>query len=143
MSQHQASCHCGAIELSFTLSRPAADYQPRACDCDFCRRHGAAYISDPAGSLAIRYAGAAVLGRYRQGSGTADCLVCRECGVLVGAIYEDGESRYGTLNRRILLEDPGFGAEVVASPKVLDAGAKVTRWRDVWFAGVDLSPKTD
>lgn len=142
MHCYHASCHCGAIALDIKLSKPPTDYQPRACDCDFCRRHGAAYVSDPAGSLAIRYSDPAKLSRYRQGSGTAECLLCRECGVLVGAIFEDGADRYGTLNSRILLEGPGFGTEVCASPKLLDAGTKVNRWKDLWFADVGLSQKS-
>ncbi len=138
MTHYHASCHCGAIELNFELVQAPEHYQPRACDCDFCRRHSAAFVSDPAGSLSIRCTDAAKLGRYRQGSGTAECLLCRECGVFVGAICEVDGTRYGTVNRRVLLEDPGFAAEVCVSPKVLDAGAKVNRWKDVWFANVAL-----
>src|SRR5690348_18095264 len=59
-------------------------YHPRACDCDFCRKNAAAYVSDPQGSLGIRVQDARCLGNYRQGSGVAECIFCAKCGVLIG-----------------------------------------------------------
>ena len=38
------ACHCGALRLQLTLPGDPADYAPRACDCDFCRKHGAAFF---------------------------------------------------------------------------------------------------
>ncbi len=47
------ACHCGALRLQLTLPGDPADYAPRACDCDFCRKHGAAFVSHPTGALRI------------------------------------------------------------------------------------------
>lgn len=54
------------------LPHASCAYHPRACDCDFCRKHGAAYISDPQGAVRIQVKDAQQLGRYRQGSGIAE-----------------------------------------------------------------------
>lgn len=70
MHRLSGQCHCQAIQLELQLPQPPASYQPRACDCDFCRKHAAAYVSDPDGALRIR-ARPGALGLYRQGSGKA------------------------------------------------------------------------
>lgn len=62
--------------VAIELTRAPATYNPRACDCDLCRKHGAAYVSDAQGSLVIRIKDARARGKYRQGSGKAtSCFV--------------------------------------------------------------------
>lgn len=134
------ACHCGNIGVDLALPNPAEHYQPRVCDCDFCRQHGAAYLSDPAGALSISVKDPRLLGRYRQGSAIADCLFCRHCGVLVGISYQDGEQLFATVNWRVLEKQTGFGAPLAVSPKTLSAAEKVERWKSVWFSRVALLP---
>jgi hypothetical protein len=138
MFEMKGSCHCGAVSVVVTLSRPPESMSPRACDCDFCVKHGAAYVSDPEGSIAIQVQDPEGLTRYRQGSGTADCIFCKRCGVLVGVLYEEGERKFAAVNHRVLSEGARFGAEVAVSPKRLAAGEKVGRWKALWFSKVSL-----
>src|SRR5260221_14679366 len=91
-------CHCGNIAVEMELPRAARTYSPRACDCDFCRKHGAAYVSDPQGCLRVRIRDGRDSGTYRQGSEIADCLFCRNCDVLVGANYRSEGKIYGVVN---------------------------------------------
>jgi len=131
-------CHCGNLRITMMLSREARSYQPRACDCDFCRMHGAAYVSDPKGSLVVRIKAAGDRGSYRQGSDQADLVYCRRCGVLVGALYEEAGRVYATVNSRIIEGATPFGAEQTASPKTLSGDQKATRWRELWFSDVSV-----
>lgn len=132
-------CHCGNLKLNMALSRAAGTYEPRACDCDFCTKHSAAYVSDPAGSLAIHVKDASRLARYRQGSGQAEFLLCSGCGVLVGVVYEvDGKS-YGAANARAFEGGAPFGAAQPVSPKQLAPDQKSARWQTVWFPQVSIS----
>ena len=101
MHRLSGQCHCQAIQLELQLPQPPASYQPRACDCDFCRKHAAAYVSDPDGALRIR-ARPGALGLYRQGSAKAQCVYCTHCGVLIGVMYEAVGHRYATVNVRVL-----------------------------------------
>lgn len=138
---HGASggCHCGNVLVELELSRAPGTYHPRACDCDFCRKHGAAYLSDPQGSLLIRIKDERRSGSYRQGSGTAEFLLCKDCGVLVGVLYRSDAGIHGAVNARAIDRIDGqasFGPEQPVSPRTLAAGDKVKRWRDVWFPGV-------
>jgi hypothetical protein len=132
-------CHCGNVVLLVELSQPPESYSPRACDCDFCCKHAAAYVSDPRGSLTIRIRDARLHQRYRQGSGQAECLLCTSCGVYVAALYQGpAGSLYGTVNIRALQRDASFAAAKSVSPKLLSESEKVERWRTIWFAGVAL-----
>jgi len=100
--------------------------------------HGAAYVSDPKGSLSLRIKAAGDRGSYRQGSGQADLVYCRQCGVLVGALYADAGQIYATINSRIIEGPTPFGAEQTASPKALSGEQKAGRWRDIWFRNVSI-----
>lgn len=98
---HAGSCHCGAIRVSFSASRPLASLPLRRCACSFCRRHGARTVADPAGLLEIR-ARPGALNRYRFGLRTADFLLCARCGTYVAALIERDGRAFATLNANTL-----------------------------------------
>ena len=131
---HRGGCHCGRLAYEARLTQPLSTYAPRACDCSFCRKHGAAWISDADGDLTLRVRGDVV--RYRQGSGQAEFIACPHCAVVVMVTAEvDGEG-YGAINARTLDASGELAAERTASPQALDAGQKVERWSQLWFARV-------
>lgn len=124
---HAGKCHCGAIRVAFETDKPLA---PRACQCGFCRKHGARTVSDPQGSAELTLGPETV--RYRFGTGTTDFIICGRCGVYVGALAEiDGET-YVTLNVNAF-DDPR--PELEATPVSYDgedAAAKEDRRRAYW-----------
>jgi hypothetical protein len=131
----KGGCHCGKVRVELATSLHPADLHPRACDCSFCTKHGAAYVSDPHGKL--RVIGGETLGEYRQGSGTAKMLLCRGCGVLVAAILEEDGRRYGTVNAQCI-EGVAFGAAQTVSPQALVVDDKKARWTRLWTPDVEL-----
>jgi|SRR5450631_2117786 hypothetical protein len=138
MHKVSGGCHCGNIRVDLELSRPPDTYDPRSCDCDFCRKHSASYVSDAQGSLVIRLQDERDAGWYRQGSGLAECLICRNCGVLVGAVYRSDKQLYATVNVKAVDARVNFGAEQPVSPKSLSASEKIGRWQDIWFSDVEV-----
>lgn len=128
---HTGGCHCGALRWTLASRQPLTAFQPRACDCDFCTRHRAAWVSDPAGTLHI--AGAGEARRYRQGSAQAEFLFCGACGVLVSVVCadENGALR-GAVNRNSFDGRDQLGSEVVASPQQLAPETKLARWSQLW-----------
>jgi hypothetical protein len=140
MTRLSGACHCGNIILRLELSRAPGAYKPRACDCSFCTKHGAAYISDPQGSLHIQIANERASRIYRQGSGAAECLLCANCGVLVGVLYRDAAQVYAAVNVKAVDALPeGFGVEQAVSPKDLPGSDRITRWKSIWFPTVTLA----
>jgi hypothetical protein len=131
-------CHCGGVRVELELPRSPDTYRPRACDCDFCRKHAAAWISDREGRVRIHSENEDQPVTYRQGSGQAELLLCGNCGVLVAALYRNGGRLYAAVNARAIGGGAGFGGERSVSPKTLSDGQKVDRWRDIWFCNVTL-----
>lgn len=125
--KHRGGCHCGAIRIAFESDKPLA---PRACQCGFCRKHGARTVSDPDGSAALSLGGAAI--RYRFASRAADYILCGQCGVYLGAVAELDGSTYATLNLNAF-DDPRL--DLVAQPVSYDGesmAAKGDRRRARW-----------
>lgn len=133
----QGGCHCNNIRVTIELPKPLGEYRPRACDCAFCRKHGASYVSDPQGALRIELEAPQRLGRYRQGNEIAECLFCANCGVLVGICYRENGRLYAAVNSAVL-DGAGFGEKIPVSPGALDASDKVRRWKELWFSDVTL-----
>lgn len=132
----EGSCHCGNLAVAAALTHEPVYYQPRACDCDFCRKHGASYLSDPAGRLHVVVRDENAITRYQQGSEQAEMIFCAHCGVLVGVSYRLGERLFAAVNSRIFSET--FGLATTVSPKKLGAQEKPSRWQELWFGNVHI-----
>jgi hypothetical protein len=100
--EHRGGCHCGNLRLTLRLSRPPAEVRLRACGCSFCRAHNTRTTSDPQGSVEIRAADWSLVEAYRFGSGTAEFLLCRRCGVYIGAVCDTPAGLRATINTNSL-----------------------------------------
>jgi hypothetical protein len=138
----RGGCHCGSIRAELELTRSPDSFHPRACDCDFCRKHAAAWVSDPEGSARIRISHERRALTYRQGSGQAELLLCGHCGILVAALYRSAERLYAAINARIFHGAAAFGSEQPVSPKTLSERQKAERWQDIWFSNVTIDGMT-
>ena len=132
------SCHCGNIRVEFNLARAPETYNVRVCDCEFCRRHSPAYVSDQQGFLVVNISDIGRTSRYRQGRALADFLLCRNCGVLVAVLFEDAGEIFAVVNAKTVDGGVTFGPEQRISPKMLSDAEKVARWRSIWFPNVRL-----
>lgn len=131
-------CDCGNLSYTMTLTIDPASINPRACNCDFCVKHGAAYFSDPEGKLRIKVRDKSKLSEYRQGSGIATFILCRDCGVVLGGCYQQNNQRYAAINRRTVNRDIPFSSDVITSPKSLPDEEKIQRWINLWFSNVEM-----
>ncbi len=136
MQAFSGGCHCGNIRVELQLSREPSSYSPRACDCDFCRKHRSAYVSDPHGSLRIRVLDRRRMGSYRQGNELAEMLLCTRCGVLIAALFHSQGRSFATLNVAVVEGNPVFADEQTVSPKKLTPEQKMARWKSIWFPDV-------
>jgi hypothetical protein len=102
VATYEGRCHCGALGFEFSTGIPPAEWAVRACQCAFCRAHAAACTADPSGSVTFRHATEAMLHRYRFGLHTADFLLCRNCGVYLGAVLTTARQSFATLNTRAM-----------------------------------------
>lgn len=140
MKRYDGGCHCGAIGFHFRTSKTPSDWSIRACQCSFCRAHGALSTSDPDGKVEYIATDAGKLQRYRFGLRTADFLLCKECGVYVGAVLKTTEGSWGIINTRALYEGPiDMSAVEPSDYDGEDTSGRIKRREDRWTPASEQS----
>jgi hypothetical protein len=138
-SIHQGGCHCGAIRVSYRSALPAAEHALRACQCSFCRKHASRVVSDPQGLAEITILDGMKMSPYRFGFGTADYIVCRECGVYVAAVMTEGDRSWSVITVNALEDAADFSGPVEpvdfsAEEKEERLARRRARWTPTIFA---------
>jgi hypothetical protein len=132
------SCHCGRVEVGFETAAKPDSLTVRACQCGFCRRHGARTVSDPDGRMWVRGRDDGAPLAYRFGLGITDFLICPDCGCYVAATMADGGEVFGIVNVRVLKEADAFaGAAAPRDYGAEDETARRNRRRKVWTPVAD------
>jgi hypothetical protein len=111
--KHDGGCHCGNLQVDLTLTTPPAENTIRSCACSFCRSHATRTVSDPAGQVDIRASEWSLVERYRFGSRTADYLLCRRCGVYIGAVCETATGLRAVVNTLCLKDRSAFSRDAI------------------------------
>lgn len=101
-------CHCGNLRVHLRLTEPPTVAALRSCGCSFCRAHGTRTVSDPHGMFEVWADDWSLVQSYRFGSHTADYLVCRHCGVYIGAVCETPAGMRAVVNTNSLFERAMF-----------------------------------
>jgi len=130
---HAGGCHCGNLRCELETALPLSGLPLRACQCAFCKAHGARSTSDPAGRIRFSVKDATRLTRYRFGLRTADFLVCARCGVYVGALMREGDAAWAIVNANTL--DAVAQLSQAATPMDYageDAAQRLARRRQRW-----------
>jgi len=108
--EHDGGCHCGNLRLRLRLTRPPADNATRSCACSFCRAHATRTVSDPQGRVEIWSSDWSRVERYRFSTGTADFLLCKTCGVYIGAVCETEQGTRAVTNVNSLTDRAAFAS---------------------------------
>ena len=134
MLELNGRCHCGNIHIRYSTHIAPEQAALRACQCSFCRKHQARAVSDPAGHVEFSVAHTADLSRYQFGLRSAQFLVCRECGVYVGAFTPEHNptSGHATLMVNVLDDEARYGAAAPTVYDAEDAQSRTARRRRVW-----------
>lgn len=98
------SCHCGNVQLSLETEKSLDALVPRECGCSLCKRHGATWISDPAGHLELRYGDPGAVNAYQFGHKTSDFIICKNCGVLLAALCDVDGTTKAVINTKSMLD---------------------------------------
>lgn len=127
MKTYRARCHCGAIGYEYQTALAVPEWDVRCCQCSFCTRHASATTSDPAGSVRFFFEEPGMLQRYRFGTGNTDFLLCKRCGVYLGAVVETDAGVFATLNTRAMGDIPGLPEARPVSYDDQDAQERLAR----------------
>lgn len=102
MKSYRGGCHCGAVTVVYYTATDPADWPLRHDGCSFCRRHGVAGTSDPAGQVTLNIGDASKVRYYRFAQKTAEFVLCGECGVFVAAVTETAHGKRAVVNARVI-----------------------------------------
>lgn len=140
LSALEGACHCGAVRVRFETAIPVPEIQVRACQCSFCRTHGALSISDPKGRLTFHATDPTALVRYRFGLKLSDFLICARCGTYVGVFMEDPDGALGVLNLNVLKDRDRFSAPTAMDYEGETVTTRLQRRRQRWTpASIELA----
>ena len=133
LKTYEGACHCGAIGWHLHTSIAPADWVLRACQCSFCRAHDTRCVSDSNGRVDFRHSQRERVNLYRFGLRTADFVVCRHCGVYLGAVLNHAKGRFTTVNVNVLCDPIG----ALPEPQLMqydteDESARIDRRTRVW-----------
>ena len=129
----EGGCHCGNLAYVFEASAVLGVLGLRSDMCSFCRAHGARNASDPNGAIRISVHDGAKLSRYRFALKTADFLVCRECGIYIGALLEDEGRGWFTVNANTFRPPPPLDFPAVPHDfDHEDAAMRIARRKARW-----------
>jgi hypothetical protein len=133
------ACHCGNITVALESALEAPAFEIRACQCSFCRKHGARAVSDPRGRVRFSVREPDALVRYRFALRTAEFLVCARCGIYVAAVLGDGGGSYATVNVNVLDRADEFSRAVTpvsyeAETETARRARRVARWTPATLA---------
>ena len=78
MTRVSGGCHCGEVRFAARLSEPPVP--ALECNCSICRMTGFLHIMVPHADFEL-LSGREALMSYRFGTGAAEHLFCRRCGV--------------------------------------------------------------
>jgi hypothetical protein len=100
----EGGCHCGAVRFAIVVG-------PRVslldCNCSICARNGFLHLFIPHADFTL-LAGSEELTSYRFGTGAAEHLFCKTCGIK--SFYQPrSHPEAWSVNFRCL--DPGHGIE--------------------------------
>src|SRR5262245_47272765 len=129
----RGGCHCGALEIEFHSELAPERIGVRACQCPFCRLHGALSIADPMGRVIFLARRPDALVRYRFGLKLADFLICRECGGYVGAFMPGDTDGLAVVNVNALADRDRFGAPQAMTYDGETVEQRLERRRQRWM----------
>ena len=136
-----SSCSCEAVRVKLSLPRSIESYQPRECDCDFCKHHSLAYISDPLGKLSVN--SSASVNFLKQGSEQASFIQCSRCNQVVAVFYDAEKVKKGAVSATLFANRHSFNEYQTTSPKLLSSANRRERWGNLWLTVVlEISENT-
>ena len=97
----EGQCHCSNIRFEFETNINQNDLAIRNCQCRFCKLHGAATARDPDGRAKILVDDLGSINLYRFATESTDFVLCKNCGVYVGAVLTHHGRKCVTLNMNL------------------------------------------
>lgn len=132
----QGSCRCRNILLHWQCR----DYSlvPRACQCAYCVRQHAAWVSKSGTALHAVIHDPRQHRVVEQGPAGAQFHECAHCNDVVLVTADIDGELYGAANARCVVNPRGFQNAVPGDTTALSVAAKRERWRLNWCSPLSI-----
>jgi hypothetical protein len=126
---YKGSCNCHRWQVEVEVTKPLGDFNPRSCDCDYCKNSPSAIISDP--RMRVDLVGGEIT-INANGDQLANFYYCDSCGDLlaVGRVFNN--QLRGAVNANLLHDSDQLGKTIEIQPRLLSADEKLDRWGKLW-----------
>ncbi len=125
----QGLCSCGQWQVNVRVDKSIDHLNPRICDCNYCKAHPSAVLSDP--SMEIDLTG----GKStfdQNGDRLAKFYRCKNCGDLLAVGCVIDEVLRGAVNSNIFGDTYQFGELIQIQPWLLSGKERLERWGKLW-----------
>jgi hypothetical protein len=126
---YKGSCNCHRWQVEVEATKPLGDFNPRSCDCDYCKNSPSEIISDPnmrvdlmGGEIAIN----------KNGDQLANFYYCDSCGDLLAVGCDFNNQLRGAVNANLLHDSGQLGQVIAIQPRLLSIDEKLDRWGTLW-----------
>jgi len=126
---YKGSCNCNRWQVEVEVTTSLGDFNPRSCDCDYCKNTPSAIISDP--NMKIDLVGGKVA-INKNGDRLANFYHCDFCGDLLAVGCDFNSQLRGAVNANLLRDVNQLGKSVKVQPRLLRADEKLDRWGKLW-----------
>ena len=136
----EGKCHCGNIRYELDWPGDGTELRIRACGCAFCTKHGGNWTSHRDAALIGEVRDAALVSKYRFGTGTADFYVCACCGAVPFVTSAIDNHLYAVVNANTFEGiDPASFVRTATSFDGEGTGERLERRKRNWIRAVRIT----
>ncbi|MBL4796582.1 MAG: hypothetical protein JKY50_04140 [Oleispira sp.] len=126
---HKGSCSCKRWQVEVEVTKPLDEFNPRSCDCDYCKNSPSAIISDP--NMRVELVGGEFT-IHKNGDQLANFYYCDSCGDLLAVGRDFNNQLRGAANANLLRDSSQLGQAIAVQPRLLSIDEKLDRWGKLW-----------
>jgi len=126
---YKGSCNCNRWQVEVEVTKPLSEFNPRFCDCDYCKNSPSEIISDP--NMKVDLVG----GKFtinKNGDQLANFYYCDSCDDLLAVGRDFNNQLRGAVNVNLFRDSSQLGQAIAIQPRLLSADEKLDRWGKLW-----------
>jgi len=126
---YKGSCSCNRWKVEIEVTRSLEEFNPRVCDCDYCKENPSEIISDP--NMKIEFVGGKT-SIIQNGDQLANFYYCDCCNDLLAVGCQINDQQRGAVNPKLLHISSKLGKPIQIQPRLLSSSEKLDRWGNLW-----------